>query len=52
MALESRAEAGRYEITEPIGKSRMSRVGRACDRKLGREVAVQVLPSEFSQDGV
>jgi Tol biopolymer transport system component len=39
-----------YEITSQIGKGGMGEVFRAKDQKLGREVAIKVLPEEFAQD--
>lgn len=40
----------RYEIIEKIGSGGMSDVYRAKDHALGRDVAIKVLKSEFSQD--
>jgi Tol biopolymer transport system component len=37
-----------YEITGPIGKGGMGEVYRARDTKLGRDVAIKVLPTELS----
>jgi serine/threonine protein kinase len=39
---------GHYEITAPIGHGGMGEVYRAKDQKLGRDVAIKVLPEKFS----
>ena len=39
-----------YEILGPLGAGAMGEVYRAKDGKLGRDVAIKVLPDEFAQD--
>jgi Tol biopolymer transport system component len=41
---------GPYEVVAPIGAGGMGAVLRARDTKLGREVAIKVLPAAFAQD--
>jgi serine/threonine protein kinase len=41
---------GPYEILAPIGAGGMGEVYRAKDPRLGRDVAIKVLPTSFSQD--
>jgi serine/threonine-protein kinase len=50
MTLAAGTCLGPYEILAPIGAGGMGEVYRAKDTRLGREVAVKVLPASFSQD--
>ncbi len=50
MALESGSRLGPYEIIVPIGAGGMGQVYRARDTKLGRDVAIKVLPDLFADD--
>ena len=49
MSLESGRKLAHYEILEPIGKGGMGEVYRARDGKLGRDVAIKVLPAAFAE---
>src|SRR3984957_4525244 len=50
MALTSGTKLGPYEIQSPIGAGGMGEVYRAQDAKLGRDVALKVLPAEMAHD--
>jgi serine/threonine protein kinase len=39
-----------YQISSQIGKGGMGEVHQAKDQKLGRDVAIKVLPDEFAKD--
>src|ERR1700756_1412413 len=52
MALTTGTKLGPYEIQSPLGAGGMGEVYRARDTRLERDVAVKILPAEFSSDPV
>src|SRR5271163_2998582 len=50
MSLTPGAKLGPYEILAPIGAGGMGEVYRAKDTRLGRDVALKILPDSFARD--
>jgi eukaryotic-like serine/threonine-protein kinase len=50
MHLKAGARIGSYEIVAPLGAGGMGEVYRARDPRLGREVAIKILPASFSEN--
>ena len=48
MSITAGTKLGRYEIRSKIGAGGMGEVYRASDPKIGRDVAVKVLPADFA----
>src|SRR5438874_3250322 len=50
MVITIGTQLGSHEITALLGKGGMGEVYRARDAKLKRQVAIKILPEEFSSD--
>jgi serine/threonine protein kinase len=50
MALAPGTKLGPYEIQSPLGEGGMGEVYRAKDTRLGRDVAIKVLPEKLARD--
>src|SRR6266852_1889541 len=50
MSLIPGVRLGPYEVLAPLGAGGMGEVWKARDARLGREVAIKVLPPSFSRD--
>jgi eukaryotic-like serine/threonine-protein kinase len=52
MALTSGQKLGPYEIQSPLGAGGMGEVYRAIDTRLGRHIALKVLPAEVLSEEI
>ena len=50
MTLAAATKLGPYELLSPLGSGGMGEVYRARDTRLGREVAIKLLPAERLSD--
>jgi serine/threonine protein kinase len=50
MSVTAGSQLGGYQVIAPLGAGAMGEVWRARDGKLGREVAIKVLPEQFTAD--
>jgi eukaryotic-like serine/threonine-protein kinase len=51
VSLTAGTRLGPYEVLSPLGAGGMGEVYRAKDPRLGREVAIKVLPTELAAEG-
>ena len=51
MTIAIGSRLGPYEVLSPLGAGGMGEVYRACDTRLGRDVAIKILPESFARDG-
>lgn len=50
MTLSAGNQLGAYQIVAPLGKGGMGEVYRATDKRLGRDVAIKILPEHLAQN--
>src|SRR5467141_3033294 len=50
MSLTSGSKLGPYEVQSPLGAGGMGEVYRARDTRLGREIALKILPESFARE--